>query len=46
MIKKMYISLVYSSRYSCQISVKLEFRRQMFEKYSDIKFHENPSGGS
>jgi hypothetical protein len=22
---------------------KLEFSRQIFEKYSDIKFHENPS---
>jgi len=23
-----------------------EFSRQIFEKYSDIKFHENPSSGS
>jgi len=29
---------------SCQISVKLEFSRQVFEKkYSDMEFHENPS---
>ena len=25
--------------------MKLEFSRQIFEKYSNIKFHENPSGG-
>jgi hypothetical protein len=30
-------------RYSCQILIKLEFSRQIFEKYSNIKFHENPS---
>ena len=23
--------------------MKLEFYRQIFEKYADIKFHENPS---
>jgi hypothetical protein len=34
------------SRYSCQILIKLEFSQQVFEKYSDIKFHENPSSGS
>jgi hypothetical protein len=26
--------------------MKLEFCRQIFEKYSDMKFHENPSSGS
>jgi len=26
--------------------MKLEFSRQIFEKYSKIKFHENPSSGS
>ena len=26
--------------------MKLEFVRQIFEKYSDIKFHENPFSGS
>jgi len=26
--------------------MKLEFSRQFFEKYSNIKFHENPSSGS
>ena len=25
---------------------KLEFSRQVFEKYSNIKFHENPFSGS
>jgi len=25
--------------------MKLEFSGQIFEKYSDIKFHENPSSG-
>jgi hypothetical protein len=25
--------------------MKLEFSRQIFEKYSDLKFHENPSIG-
>jgi len=26
--------------------MKLEFSRQIFAKYSNIKFHENPSSGS
>jgi len=26
--------------------MKLEISRQIFEKYSNIKFHENPSSGS
>jgi len=26
--------------------MKLEFSRQIFEKYSNIKFHENTSSGS
>jgi hypothetical protein len=26
--------------------MKLEFCRQIFEKYSNIKFHEDPSSGS
>jgi hypothetical protein len=26
--------------------MKLEYSRQTFEKYSDIKFNENPSNGS
>ena len=33
-------------RYSCNILMKVEFSRQAFAKYSNIKFHENPSSGS
>jgi len=33
-----------STRYSCQIVLKLEFYRQIFEKSSNTKFRENPSG--
>ena len=29
----------------CQILMKLEFSRQVFEKYSNTKRHENPSSG-
>ena len=32
--------------YSCPILMKLEFSRQLFEKFSNIKFRENPSIGS
>jgi len=32
-----------SSCYSCQVLIKLEFSRQIFEKYSNINFHENLS---
>jgi len=31
----------YSTRYSCHSFVKLEFSRQIFEKYSNINLHEN-----
>jgi hypothetical protein len=37
---------MYSTTYSYSILTKLEFYRQAFEEYSNIKFHENPSGGS
>ena len=37
---------MYSTHYSCQSVMKLEFSRQVFEKYSNIKFHENLSSGS
>jgi len=33
---------MYSTRYSCQILMKLEFSPKIFEKYSNIKFHEYP----
>jgi hypothetical protein len=34
------------TRYSCQILMKLEFYRQVFEKYTNIKFHDHPFSGS
>ena len=46
MIKKKYIGLREKYRYYCQILIKLEFSRQIFKQYSNIKFHENPSSGS
>ena len=39
--QKCILVFIYSTRYSCQIIVKFEFSRQFFEKYSNIKFHEN-----
>ena len=42
----MYIGLYVKYRYCCQILMKLEFSRQIFEKYSNIKFHENPYSGN
>jgi hypothetical protein len=35
----------WSTRYSCQILMKLEFSRLIFEKYWNTKFHVNPSSG-
>ena len=32
-----------NARYFCHILLTLEFSAQIFEKYSDIKFYENPS---
>jgi hypothetical protein len=34
------------TRYSCPILMKLEFSRQIFEKYLYIKLYDNPSSGS
>jgi hypothetical protein len=45
MIKK-YIVLRVKSRRAYQILIKLEFSRQIFEKFSSIKFRENLSGGN
>ena len=36
----------HSSCYSCQILIKLELSTQMFEKYSNMELHENPSSGN
>ena len=44
--QKYMLVFMQSARYSCPISMELEFSRQVFEKYSNIKFHENPSSGS
>jgi hypothetical protein len=35
-----------SDRYACLILIKVEFSPQIFEKYSNIKFHENQSSAS
>jgi hypothetical protein len=35
-----------STRYYCRILMKFEFSRQMFEKNSNINFHQNPSSRS
>jgi hypothetical protein len=35
-----------SARYSRRILMKLGFSQQILEKYSNSKFHENPSSGS
>jgi hypothetical protein len=46
--REMIINVHRSSRicYFCRILMKLEFSPQIFEKYSNIKFQENPSSGS
>ena len=45
-LSQMYRVLHVKYRYSCHILMELEFSRQIFEKYSNTKFHENPSSGS
>jgi len=35
-----------STRYSCPILMEIEFSRHIFEKLSNMKFHENLSSGS
>jgi len=37
---------MYSTRYSCTILMKLGIARQIFEKYSNIKFREIISSGN
>jgi hypothetical protein len=34
-----------NTQYFCQILMKLEFYQQIFEKYSNRVFNENPSSG-
>ena len=43
---KFVLVFIYSTIYSYPILMKLEFSLQIFEKYSNIKFHENPFRGS
>jgi hypothetical protein len=38
--------VIQSTRYSYHVVIKIEFSRQIFEKYSNMKFHENPSSGN
>ena len=44
--QKRILTFVQSARYSCPILTKLEFSRQIYEKYTNIKFQDNPSSGS
>jgi len=44
--QKCILVFMYSTRYSCQTLMKIEYSRQIFEQYTNIKFHENPSSGS
>ena len=44
--KKMSSALHVNTCYLCLIWMKLEYSWQIFEKYSNIKFHENLSSGS
>ena len=44
--QKCVFEFMYSTPYNCQILIKLEFSRPVFERYTNIKFHENPSSES
>jgi len=44
--QKCILVFMWSTRHSCQILTKLEFFKQIFEKYSYLKFHENASSES
>ena len=43
---RIYVVFMQNILYSFPILMKLEFSRWFFEKYSYVKFHENPSGES
>jgi hypothetical protein len=45
-MKNVYLYFTESIRYTCPILMKLEFSLHIFEKRSNIKFHENPSSGN
>jgi len=42
----LYIGPHEGARYTCQILMKIEFSRQVFEKQQKTKYHENPSSVS
>jgi len=46
MMKKDILVFMQSNRFSYPIEMKLEYSWQLFEKYSNIKFHGNPSSVS
>jgi len=46
MITNVYRSACKVSVISCEVLMEIEISRQSFEKYSNVKFHENPSSGS
>ena len=43
---KCILVFMWSTGYSCHIIMKLEFLDRFFEKYTEMKFRENPSSGS
>jgi hypothetical protein len=45
-IKNVYLTSCKVPHYSSQILMTVEFCGQIFKKYSNIKFHSNPSSGS
>ena len=45
-VSQMYVFLYVKTRFSYQISMKLEFSPKVFEKNLSIKFHENRSSGN
>jgi len=44
--QKCILVFVESTHYSCQSLMKLQISWEIFKKYSNIKFQENPSSGS
>jgi hypothetical protein len=46
MIKNVYWSSCSVPGYSCPILMKLQYSQQIWGKYSNVKFNENPSSGS
>ena len=44
--QKCILFCMWSTQYSCQILMKLDFPQLIFKKFSNIKFHENVSNGS